>query len=371
METNYDFRPIIVFAPSVLAGAEKVVITGTHSLFDLGLDPHLIIIKEMRAPHFAEHFANEFSTQIKITVVESSKAFDFSLALKINDIIKKEKKKTIVHTHGLKALVICQFVFSSAFHIHTHHGNTSHNFKMRIYEWMADVAMKRCDQIIAVSEEMKLRLLKTLTPYKNISVVPNMLSFKNADQIRAFRKTRSRNDKIHLIFIGRISPEKGLIPFLNNFIQFEPKKDFSISILGDGPEKELALSLVSEHHLESKIHFYGFVPNPSDYLQDADVLVLPSLTEGLPMTLIESLASGVPVVANDVGAIRFLLLHNQNGLLVADNQFEHWNKAFKEILANREKWQKYSLEEAEKVEEKYSAKRWGLKTKEIYEQLIL
>ena len=89
------------------------------------------------------------------------------------------------------------------------------------------------------------------------------------------------------------------------------------------------------------------------------------------MTLIESLASGVPVVANDVGAIRFLLLHNQNGLLVADNQFEHWNKAFKEILANREKWQKYSLEEAEKVEEKYSAKRWGLKTKEIYEQLIL
>ncbi|MBP9680338.1 MAG: glycosyltransferase [Bacteriovorax sp.] len=372
MHNKANYQPIIIFAPGVLAGAEKVVITGTHALFDLGLNPHVIVIKESRAPQFAEKFIMEFSPKIQITVLESTKALDFELPKKINRLLKDLiQKDFIIHTHGLKALIVCQLIKPKFHHIHTHHGNTSHTFKMRLYEWMADLSMKRCQHIIAVSEEMRGLLLKKLAPYKKISVVTNMLSFKNAKSIRDQRELRSKNNQIHLIFIGRLSPEKGLIPFLENFNSFEFKDQFILSVLGDGVEKNQAMAFVKEFQLESKVTFYGHVHNPSHYISLADALILPSFKEGLPMTLIEALASGLPVLANDVGAIKDLVTSHRNGLIVSHNGRECWHQALICLKNEIGLWQKYTMEHASDIEEKYSAKNWALKTKKIYDQLIL
>lgn len=370
MEIENNFRPIIIFTPSLLAGAEKVVITGTNALSELGLDPHLIVIKESRAPHFADHFIKEFSSNVKMTVIESKKAFDFKLPKKIDALLKKETKNVLIHTHGFKALIVCQLLTSKCLRLHTHHGNTSHTLKMRIYEWMADFSMKRCHRVIAVSDEMKEKLLKELAPYQLISTVSNMLSFNNADQIRSYRKSRLLNKKIHLIYVGRLSPEKGLLPFLENFLSFEYKDQFTLSILGDGPQKEEAQLFVKNNQLDDCIHFLGHVPHPSDYLKNADALILPSFTEGLPMTLIESLASGIPVIANDVGAIKELIISHKNGLIVPNNQRAHWHHALSCIKNEIEVWQNYSSDNAAEIEEKYSAKKWGEKTCEVYKQVI-
>jgi glycosyltransferase involved in cell wall biosynthesis len=365
-----NYRPIIVFAPNVLAGAEKVVITGTIALFELGLDPHLIIIKETRAPQHALEFIKAFPKEIKISIVESHSALDLKLVSKIWEFIKDEKKNIIVHTHGFKALVATKLIRKSFKHVHTHHGNTSHTFKVRVYEWLADMAMKRCDQVIAVSNEMQIMLLKTLSPYKKISVVINMLSFKNAPAIREAREQRKKSGKINLIFIGRLSSEKGLLPFLNNFSNYDQKEIFQVTILGDGQERITAEQLVQEKNLSSQVSFHGFVSNPSDYLKSADLLILPSLTEGLPMTLIESLASGVPVIGNDVGAIKSLLQHQKNGFLTASNDFPQWETAFNSALKELDQWQDYAMKEAPFLEETYSANHWALKTSGIYEKVI-
>ena len=373
MASNLNYRPVIVFAPSVLAGAEKVVIKGTEALFALGLDPHLIVIQETRLPKLAQNFINEFSPAIKITILESKKALDFELISKIKTLLKAEDKQIILHTHGFKALVTCKLISLPFLQVHTHHGNTSHTFKVKIYEWLADQAMKRCDHVFAVSKAMQQQLYKSLSPYKKISVVENMLSFKNSHEIRNYRvdkKIKSENQKINFIFIGRLSPEKGLLPFLKNISRLTIKDKISLTVLGDGPEMLSAKEYVVTPEFNCEINFLGFVSNPSDYLKDADILVLPSFTEGLPMTLIESLCSGIPVIANDVGAIKSLLHHNQNGFLTSNNDFSEWEKAIKSCLENLNRWQEFTMDHAQELTENYSAQNWGIKTKFIYEKLI-
>jgi glycosyltransferase involved in cell wall biosynthesis len=365
-------RPVIVFAPNVLAGAEKVVITGTKALFELGLNPHLIVIQETRAPIHAENFIKEFPTDLKISVVQSRKALDFNLSREIEKCLEKclkDEKNIVLHTHGFKALVTCRLIKGHVPQVHTHHGNTSHTFKVRVYEWLADLAMKRCEQVIAVSEEMKLLLLKNLSPYKKIVTVPNMLSFKNAEAIRNIRRSRVEKPLIQLIYIGRLGPEKGLVPFLHNLSKSDLNSKFSLTVLGDGPEMETAKKIASDQKLN--VSFHGFVSNASDYLKTADVLILPSFTEGLPMTLIEALSSGVPVIANDVGAIKSLLRHQQNGYLTKSNDFSEWENAFNSAVANLKTWQSYTMDNAQAIEELHSSKRWAELTQLIYESVTL
>lgn len=368
MESRTQLKPIIVFAPNVLAGAEKVVITGTKALQELGLSPHLIVIQETRAPLHAENFIKEFPSDIKISIVKSTKALDFNLSQEIEKCIKDDKN-IIIHTHGFKALVACRLMKGKIPHVHTHHGNTSHTFKVKVYEWLADLAMKRCDKVIAVSEEMKTLLLKNLSPFKKIVTVPNMLSFKNASTVRNMRTTHTPKDKINLIYIGRLGPEKGLVPFLENLSKSSVNSHFHLTVLGDGPEKERAKNLVLEKKLSDQVVFKGFVSNASDYLGSADALILPSFTEGLPMTLIEALSCGVPVIANDVGAIKSLLQHQKNGFLTKNNDFSEWESAFQAIIKNLTSWREFSMNHSTSIEELHSSKKWAEKTKEVYESI--
>lgn len=368
MKTNSPLRPVIIIAPGVLAGAEKVVLTGLSALSDLGQNPLLIVIKETRVPHFAEEFIRMTPKSIETISVTATRAFDLSLPQKIKMALQKETGPLVIHTHGFKALIAVFLMRANAPHVHTHHGNTAHTFKVRLYEKLALLVMKSCQAIIAVSEEMKIQLTKSLDE-KKIRVVDNMLSFKNAQRIREARLKNQKHQKIQLIFIGRLSPEKGLVEFLNSWGTHPLKDHFFLNILGDGSEKEKILETIERHQLQHLVKLHGFVQDPSIYMIEADLLIMPSLREGLPMTLIESLAVGVPVLANNVGAIKSLVTHEENGYLTTDSSDEAWKKALSIAQTMYPKWQESAADKALSVEEKFSAKKWAKKTSEIYESV--
>ncbi|MGZ3787731.1 MAG: glycosyltransferase [Bacteriovorax sp.] len=364
-----SYRPVFVLAPGIIAGAEKVVLTGIVALHESGLNPLMVIIKETRAPHFATNFEMILPDYIERKMIESTRAFDIGLPYKLKNALKGEKSAIVLHSHGFKALIACWMAKGLRPHLHTHHGNTAHTFKVRIYEKIAMVMMRTCKQVIAVSDEMNKELQTLLRPYKKITTIENMLSFDNADKIRYERAHQKKLDHevVKLIYIGRLSSEKGLLPFLECLSKIELKERFHLSVLGDGPDRPLIEKFIQENDLSSQVTMHGFVADPSLYFISPDVLVMPSLREGLPMTLIEAFASGVPIIANNVGAISSLVTHEHNGYLARDCSIESWKEVLNMTLCYCEHWKQNAILLADEQKERFSAKLWAKKTRGIYQ----
>ncbi len=367
-KTN-SYRPVMVLAPGVLAGAEKVVLTGLMALYEEGLNPLMVIIRETRSPKFAEDFQNALPPQIESVTIDSTKALDLKLPYRLKAALQGQKLPIILHSHGFKALISCYMIKKDRPHFHTHHGNTAHTLKVRIYEKIAMMTMKNCDAVIAVSEKMKDELSRALSPYNRISVVENMLSLSNAKKIREQRLLQKSDlSVVKLIFVGRLSPEKGLLSFLKNWAIFSDKARFHLTVLGDGPERIEAEKFIAENGFTSQVTFHGFVKDPSNYFASPDALIMPSLREGLPMTLIEALASGVPVIANNVGAISSMVTHNHNGFFSTD--IENWDDVLKATLSHYQSWKNTAMTEAPGIEERFSSKKWAEKTIALYQSKI-
>ena len=358
---------IHIFAPNVLAGAERVVITGLNALVKEKINLTLFVIRELRAPQHAKDFVELLDPQIKIVFLDSKKALDLNLINELKKQLQKyNQQSTIIHTHGYKALLMLRLSKGTQnYHVvHTHHGNTSHTIKVKIYEWWAQKVMQKIDAVICVSEEMKKKLSAIIHQEKLI-VIENMLSFQNAEKIRNERKNLILKHPIQLLYVGRLSPEKGILHFLKIFSQLEMKDKFLLHIVGDGPQRKDLETFLDEVHLKN-VTLYGFLKDPSPHFKTAHALIMPSFTEGLPMTLIEALASGLPVIATNVGAISSLLINYENGLLLEDNDEKTWNNSLKFLIENIEKINSTTLTEAINIENKYSAKRWVEKTMELY-----
>ena len=116
-----------------------------------------------------------------------------------------------------------------------------------------------------------------------------------------------------------------------------PMKDIRLFILGDGILKQELIALVKILNLEDKIYFKGKVNNPFVYFRQALYTVLSSKHEGFPMVLIESLACSTPVISFDCpSGPSEIIINNENGLLVENQNFDELAKAMNHMVDNKE-----------------------------------
>ena len=175
-----------------------------------------------------------------------------------------------------------------------HHGGMRH-----VYH--DSIAYRKCDKIIAVSEQ-QAEALRSFAPAAadKITVVQNML---DPDGIRA-KANETQNDifdkdHFHFVTVGRIAKEKGMDLAVRACAALvnEGIRDFQWWIVGDGPEKPQLRALIAELHLEPYIKLTGMKANPYPYIRAADLYVQPSRVESFGLTIMEALLLGKPVVS--------------------------------------------------------------------------
>ena len=125
------------------------------------------------------------------------------------------------------------------------------------------------------------------------------------------------DNKKYILSLSRLSHKKGLEYLFKAFSSLDAK-DTELVVVGDGPLKEKLVIMASDLKIANKVKFIGSVPHKETYLwyNAADVYCLPSLWEGCPNVIIESLACGTPVVSTKVGGIPDLVPANDYGFLV-------------------------------------------------------
>jgi glycosyltransferase involved in cell wall biosynthesis len=124
-------------------------------------------------------------------------------------------------------------------------------------------------------------------------------------------------------FVGRFSKPKGLIPFLSKIIENRDLLDGArLVLVGDGEDMKTLRIMVIGNNLTRQIVFEGNRDNVLDYVRDFDLLVLPSISEGLPMVILEAMSAGKPVLAFDVGSVAEALRNGVNGYLVEAGDYD-------------------------------------------------
>lgn len=210
--------------------------------------------------------------------------------------------------------------------------------------------LKDADMIIAVSKEQKNIASKLGVPENKIRIIPNGVDSKNFSQ-----EVKETND-FRILYVGRLVQEKGLgylLEAMKSIIDELP--DASLTIVGEGIKKADLEKHVQELGIREKVRFLGAKPHEEipHYLEDADVFVLPSLSEGLALVILEAMACGKPIVATNVGGIPDLVVDEETGLLVPPKDSKALAEAIKRILRDDDLRLKISKNSRKRIEERF------------------
>ena len=182
----------------------------------------------------------------------------------------------------------------------------------RIYETaLARRLVARADALVAVSQAVAVAT--ELRPGQAVEVIPN-----GVDLARFRPGDPKTGDHVRFVFVGRLIANKGPDVALEAFrVVNERAANTRLSFVGDGPMLPVLERTVRAHGLEDVVEFLGMRENVAEILRQGHVFVRPSTIEGMPLTILEAMASGLPVIATDVGGVKEIVAHGTTGLVVA------------------------------------------------------
>lgn len=147
----------------------------------------------------------------------------------------------------------------------------------------------------------------------------------------------SANTPVHILCVARLSPVKRIDLLLEALsILSQSHIGWVCTIVGGGALESSLKSLAQERELGPKVRFTGHVSDTKAYVMRADLCVLPSDQEGLPLSLAEAMAAGVPCIATDVGGTSEIVIHGKTGLLVKPGSAEELASAIRHLVLSPE-----------------------------------
>jgi len=211
--------------------------------------------------------------------------------------------------------------------------------------------LKNASAVIALTEHMKDAMQAIYS--RDVIIVPNGI---NLNEI-AEREAEGGNPGKKILFVGRLHPVKGVQYLLGAMsIVHQELPEAKLILVGDGEEREYLESLTDSLGIRECVEFAGRVPHErvQDYMNLAEVFVLPSLSEGFPVTILEAMACGLPIVATRVGGVPDIIEDGANGYLINTKNPEQIAEALLRVLQDEE-LQKIMSNNNRKSAEKY---RW-------------
>lgn len=312
--------------------------------------------------------------------------FDVKSIVKLISYIK-EHDIHIIHSHGSKGglygrvagfLSRRKVVNIWTLHLLIEENNyTLSKVRKKIYMLMEHILNKFfTDYIVCVSEDLMKKQVQKYN-YKNICTIHNGIDiekYRNAEK-EVNNETNSYNNVIKFGFVSRLSKQKG-VPFLIEAVrrlnEMEKYKGrFKVDIVGTGDQEEILKSMVDDYNLNDVIIFHGFVSNVPEMLSNLDVVVLPSLFEGFPMIVLESMCSITPLIASNVNGIPEVIDNNRNGFLVEPGDIDGIVKSMILYIDNPQLIRVHGIEGNKLITEKFSKEKMLEKHIHLYNSLAL
>jgi len=200
----------------------------------------------------------------------------------------------------------------------------SKGLRLSLISW----SLRNATGVICVSKDLKQR--STRLGAKLTQVIPTPVDASVF--FRGYKPDRQQR----LVTVANLVPLKG-IDILIKALHEGPRVE--LMVIGDGPERKRLEELSSELKLKEFVTFTGFISQEklSEYLHSSSIFVLPSLSEGVPRSILEAMASGMFIIATEVGGIPDVIADGKNGFLVPPNDVDALSNAIRLALADTRK----------------------------------
>lgn len=271
---------------------------------------------------------------VKFISLGKKKGIDFRFVIKFAKILLNFKPDVIhSHLYATKYALFLAFLFRIKRRVFTIH-NEAHKDGTKVDHFFNNFFVKIGHAIpVTLSNDLVESACKIYgNRLRTMPVVFNGVPL-NSCKPKVFYEKKA----IHFLHIGRFSAAKNHESIIQAFVCAQKKcSDIQLDLYGEGPLMKPMKELVKQLHASDFIHFCGLTSDIYSVMYKADVFLLPSLWEGVPMTLIEAMGTGLPIISSHVGGVPNLLQHDVEALLVEPEK-ESIEEAIVSLYDNVEK----------------------------------
>lgn len=301
----------------LFGGVERHVLGILNGLRVNGLSPLLVLF------HDGELAAQAREQGINPVILPNRNRALLATSRQLAQILR-QGKVDVVHVHGYKATVFC--TLARRWHpfamVKTEHGlpepkaaGLVRTLRNRLYYSLDYLATRVSGATVCyVTRDLRTYYAKAHAGLRAL-VIPNGVSAM--DRQRFPRPAEMRRAWFNLVAVGRLDVVKGHHLAIEALAAGNLSPDVHLHILGSGPRQAELEALAGSLGIAERVHMAGFRRNVYDYIANCDVLLMPSLHEGLPYTLLEAMALGIPVIASRVGGLAEVIQDQVTGLLIA------------------------------------------------------
>jgi glycosyltransferase involved in cell wall biosynthesis len=353
-------------------GAENVLLNIAQSFNNDNYVSLIAAIRDARSPN-VEIIERAKSLGLPTHIFESQGRIDLKTIKELKKYLI-ENKIDILHTHNYKSDIIGALAAKDTgiALISTAHGFTDMNSKVSWYERLDQWFLKKYFKRTIVVTDQMLRNFPS-DKRRIISNGINIKKFETAahDRERIRREYGIADADLLIGTVGRLSVEKNQALFLSALLGIlQEHRHVKVMIIGDGPEGDALKGFVKASGLEQKVLFTGLISDPAPFYQAFDIFVLSSLTEGVPLTLLEAMASKVPVVATKVGGIPQIISDGVTGLLVESQNASQLREAISTLICDSSKRERFKEAAFNFAKENYSLDRMNWLYHEVYQEVL-
>jgi len=307
-----------------------------------------------------------------VTAMNKPAGRSLTLPFKLMRMFRREKVQ-VVHSHNFGALVYGEMaakLAGVAGTVYTSHGRTSAFQKINPY---LVKYFNYVNKAVGVSEDTQQLLMKTSGfPLARTQTIINGLDvnrYGGVIDIERKKEALGLSDAQHVVgIVARLSADKDHQTLLEAYSQILAKRtDITLLIVGDGPLKNNLLEKSNELKLGPKAVFLGDRLDVPEILKVLDLFVLSSVTEGLAVTLLEAMASRLPIVATEVGGNPEVVIHDKTGIIVPPRDPASLAEAVCWMIDNREKAAQMGRLGRERVMEHFSIESMVRQYEALYE----
>jgi glycosyltransferase involved in cell wall biosynthesis len=373
MET---FKVLHLIDSGGLYGAEKVVLTLLDELRGSAFPGVLGCICENEAePPLIAKKAEENGIPVQYFAMD--RGLNLAGLRSIRRFIQSHDIR-LVHSHGYKPNIFLSFILGKRFKaVSTVHGwaKQAAGVKERFYELLDSMALRRMDRVIAVSRAVQNDLVRRGVRDKRIDLIYNGLKIVNDRPYLASEPLRRKfgipGNAFVIGSVGRLVKVKGhsfLIEAMPSIL--DEVKNCWLIIVGDGPLKGDLEALISERGLSRNVKLTGYISDIHEFMSVIDLFALPSLSEGLPISLLEAMACEKPVLASRVGGIPEVITSPDEGVLVPPADPQAISQAIRRLARDRNKLGMLSVRSKNLIENRFSSFCMATQYSNVYAGLM-